>query len=201
MKKTKKINSFLPQIIAGVMTFVLVVSAVSIVQAKDNHNNPEPKIRICHRTNAFKNPYRSIVVNMDAVDGVGKNDHSQHTGPVFNSQTMNQHSNWGDIIPNILNWNTEGQKIWNNNCRITVSTPTPTPSVIGGGGSTPQPKISPQVLGTTAPTPTPEVAGVKEQVLVSAGVDTVSFIYWLLIVGVCISSYYLKVYGWKRLAN
>ena len=79
------------------------------------------KVRICHRSNAYANPYQSIEVAYSAIDGDGQNDHSLHLGPVFDPITMEQGDTWGDIIspvPGItsgLNW-PEGQIIWENNC-------------------------------------------------------------------------------------
>ena len=70
------------------------------------------KVRICHATASASNPYNSIEVDTDAIDGAGSNDHSSHSG---------------DIIPPVdgvtagLNWTTAGQAIYNNDCNpVTV---------------------------------------------------------------------------------
>lgn len=88
------------------------------------------KVMICHRTDAVTNPYRSITVDSNAVDGVGKGDHyGEHQGPLASTAAIAQqlktaHTKWGDIIPPLagvhagLNWTTEGQAIYNNDCRI-----------------------------------------------------------------------------------
>ncbi|MDQ2973226.1 MAG: hypothetical protein M3Q79_01965 [bacterium] len=87
------------------------------------------KVTICHRTNSVKNPYVKITVDASAVDGEGNNDHTQHTGPVATSEEVaqalkNDKTKWGDIIPSEedggvgdgLNWGTDGQAVFNNNC-------------------------------------------------------------------------------------
>jgi hypothetical protein len=87
------------------------------------------KITICHRDAAASKPYVNETVDFDAADGNAGNDHgngdhyAEHTGPVYNT-SMSQGDNWGDIIPPIpgihtgLNWTSEGQAIWNNDCAV-----------------------------------------------------------------------------------
>lgn len=79
------------------------------------------KVTICHRTNSVKNPYTVNTVDESAVDGQGNNDHTQHTGPVFDpDKTYTPPFNgddWGDIIPPHddspgLNWDEDGQAIY-----------------------------------------------------------------------------------------
>lgn len=81
----------------------------------------QEKVTICHRTNSVTNPYNKIEVSTDAVDGEGKNDHTSHTGPVATSEAVAQalkdsKTKWGDVIPNVLNWTTEGQALYDNDC-------------------------------------------------------------------------------------
>ena len=85
---------------------------------------PAPnKIPICHRTNSVLNPYTYKKVNHNAIDGQGNNDHSSHTGDVFDPQVHTQQGpNWGDIIPPVhgltdgMNWTERGQEIWEAEC-------------------------------------------------------------------------------------
>lgn len=84
------------------------------------------KVTICHATASFTNPYTNPSVDLDAVDGVGNNDHSSHTGHVFDGATKG----WGDIIPPVaddgitpvpgggLNFDEAGQAIHENGCVI-----------------------------------------------------------------------------------
>ena len=80
--------------------------------------------KICHATAAPKNPYVS-----ESPSTLGQlMGHAGHTGPVWYTGISVQ---WGDIIPPItvflpsgLNWSTEGQAIWNNNCNIPSQTGT-----------------------------------------------------------------------------
>lgn len=95
---------------------------------------PTHKIDICHGTASYSNPYTKNNVDKSAADGIsgnnnGNGDHySEHQGPIFYT-TIPQHTEWGDIIPpvkdaqgntihNGLNWTTEGQAIYNNNCNF-----------------------------------------------------------------------------------
>jgi hypothetical protein len=114
------------------------------------------KVVICHRTDAVKNPYVSIDVDIDASGPNGLGDHfSEHDEDVLaTSETVAQElkdndQKWGDIIPPVdvegvedgLNWTTEGQAIYNNGeCNGVVTTP---------GGEEPGNPGTPQVLGDT----------------------------------------------------
>lgn len=136
------------------------------------------RIKICHATDSHSNPYSSLEVDQDSVDGNSGNDNGQgdhyleHRGLVWFPGIAN-HS-WGDIIPPIenvhsgWNWDSQGQEIWNNSCNILTSTPAPTPghtespqgststSSSGTGGTSSQGQVlgtstvlTPQVLGAT----------------------------------------------------
>jgi len=100
--------------------FLLWTGTVSATPNRD-------KVSICHATSSESNPYVSLNVAQDSVDGDGGNDNGQ------GDHYLN-HPN--DIIPPIsdihsgLNWTTEGQAIWNNGCKphhpTTTSTSTST---------------------------------------------------------------------------
>lgn len=122
--KNKRFNSALVASIFAATQLLAALAPFALAPAASAQNNNENKVRICHAASAFTNPYQSIEVDHSAVDGQGNNDHSQHTGLVFNPAIHSQQNNtWGDIIPPVpgvipagLNWSTEGQAIWNNNC-------------------------------------------------------------------------------------
>lgn len=103
-------------------------------------------VTICHATASATNPYVKTVV---AVSSLG-NGHG-HSGV-----------NAGDIIPptpgtdfpNGQNWDSTGQAIYNNNCKIPG--PTPTPTLFGQPTATPTPTGKPTPTPTSGgPTPTP----------------------------------------------
>jgi hypothetical protein len=85
-----------------------------------NHEHNQSVV-ICERTTTIHNPYIRITVPAWQADG----DHLvNHIGPVFNTN-MNDGDTWGDIIPptdgnNGLNWNAEGQLLYNNTCNVPV---------------------------------------------------------------------------------
>ncbi len=111
----------------------------------------QPKVTICHRTDAVKNPYVRETVALSSVDGNLGNDHghgdhfAEHTGPVATSEAVAQAlkdagQKWGDIIPlnaagTQLNWDADGQAIFNNDCNYVPPPPPvldPTASITPG---------------------------------------------------------------------
>ena len=103
------------------------------------------KVTICHRTNAIKNPYVQIEIDTSAADGSGGNgDHfNEHTGPVFDPAVHTANSDdWGDIIPPIdgshsgLNWDDEGQAIYNNGCKLSPTGDCRLSTTCGSSGTT-----------------------------------------------------------------
>jgi hypothetical protein len=103
------------------------------------------KVVICHATDAQNHPY---VVNKPAKDG-DVSGHADHTGPVWHDGIEPK---WGDIIPPFdypggsfpgLNWNAEGQAIYDNGCKIpdevvttvTPQAPTTTPATCDEDGT------------------------------------------------------------------
>lgn len=121
---------------------VVAFSAVALVTPANAQAVLDKKIEICHSrqpqpsngggAGAQNNPYgpHRQSVNQSAADGIngnetgsdmGKGDHfDEHDGPVFNNTDQDT---WGDIIPPIegvhggLNWDAQGQAIWNNDCQ------------------------------------------------------------------------------------
>lgn len=94
------------------------------------------KIKICHATNSHSKPY---IKNKPDIknDGSLSGGHLNHTGPLW---YLGITEKWGDIIPPYqsgnfsypgMNWNAQGQAIWNNDCKIPTPSPTPTPCVEG----------------------------------------------------------------------
>lgn len=163
MKKT-----LMPAIAIG----LLAASGVALATSSHSNNiQVEEKITICHRSNAVDNPYQKISVDLSAVDGEGKNDHSLHTGPVATSEAVAQalkdsKTKWGDIIPNILNWTTEGQGVYNNDCHYVGQENPPTEPPVVDEDPTPDPTDEPTDTpdgglggGTPAVTTLPETGG------------------------------------------
>jgi len=107
---------------------LLVIAATSVKPVSAQIVLPT-KVTICHATNSVKNAYVQLSVDVSAVDGVGNNDHTHHTGPVASTEAEAQaykdaKIDWGDIIPDAanggfgagLNWDAKGQAVYNNNC-------------------------------------------------------------------------------------
>jgi hypothetical protein len=157
-----KSNRQIYLLIAAVFVALQLVLALSFTRSVSAVPAETEKVTICHGNNAVKNPYVRLTVDADSADGNtdndnGKGDHSEHTGPIATSEAVAQalkdnKQAWGDIIPAHhnyagLNWTTEGQAIYNNNCNYT-STDTPT-----------TPDDDGDVLGTTNQA-TPAAGGV-----------------------------------------
>ncbi len=146
----------LPLIAGFLLTLFAVLNFNTKVLANSSNNN---NVTICHRTTSVTNPYNTITVDKKAADGVAGNTNSnqpdhygEHQGPLASSQAVAQalkdsHTEWGDIIPPIspyhngLNWTTQGQAIYNNDCNYVTPTPTP--------------RVTPSPTPTLSPSPTP----------------------------------------------
>jgi hypothetical protein len=103
--------------------------------SEGNPYTQSASIPICHRTNSDSNPYGSESPDFDSI--VKRKGHGSHTGPVWNSTLKDSYTKWGDIIPSFwyqtnkttktfypgLNWNIDGQKIYNNNCAFPSEQP------------------------------------------------------------------------------
>ncbi len=160
---------FLPQILAGIVVFTMVISVSSIAKAVPANGDT---IQICHRHNSVTNPYN--VENPDKSGDV--EGHADHTGPVASSEAVAQalkdnHEKWGDIIPPFdyddssfpgLNWTTEGQAIWENGCNYPTE-PSPSPSLT----PTPTPSCSVTPTPTPSPSETPEFERLSVEALCS----------------------------------
>ena len=123
-------------------SFVFAVAGlVGLVNTTDAsakwYHNDDKKVTICHRTNSVNNPYVSISVSENAVDGINGNnfgaDHyGEHQGPVASSAAIAQalkddKEKWGDIIPPLdgvhqgLNWTAAGQAVYLNHCNYVTA--------------------------------------------------------------------------------
>lgn len=115
---------------------------VGIAVAAPAAATPANKIEICHKTDAYSNPYVTVLVDMSSVDEANNWDYDghaggDHVGPVFDPNTMDQGSEWGDIIPPFTytftkhgqgpdeevtvdfggyNWTDAGRAIYGNGC-------------------------------------------------------------------------------------
>lgn len=130
---------FMNRFIKGLGIFLVLLTVVLFATssfAKDKDD--KVKVNICHRTDSVTNPYEVKDVDASSTDAEG---HAGHTGPIATSQAVAQalkdaHNKWGDIIPPAptsgvvggLNWDADGQAIYNNGCKFAVVNPTPTPT-------------------------------------------------------------------------
>lgn len=119
-------------LIAALLVAPIAATQVTNVQAAVNEDFEYSYF--CHHSAAFANPYqvKPFSQTYAEIDGEGQNDHTKHTGAVFNPQVHSQQNNtWGDIIPpvegvlpNGYNWTQEGQAIYFNDCNYGDETPT-----------------------------------------------------------------------------
>lgn len=124
--------------------YIALGIAIGVLLIAVTHGSNDKKVTICHRTDSVKNPYVKISVDPDSVDGDTGNDHGQgdhyaeHKGPVASSLAVatalkTAHTEWGDIIPPTaghggLNWTTDGQAMYNNDCNYVAPTTPDNPS-------------------------------------------------------------------------
>ena len=102
----------------GVVGFASADSSVL-----SDESSSEPKVIICHATNAEDNPYNTIEVAQSSVDDRG---HGDHTGPAWYPGAKDADVAWGDIIPPSdgvtgLNW-PAGESTFNNGCELPGAT-------------------------------------------------------------------------------
>ena len=114
-------------LVAGML---LLGTAMAGALTPPNPDEVVDKVTICHRTNSNENPY---VMNTPDADGdvsghadhVGGDNDGAGPGPVWDPTLKAQHIKWGDIIPPFkwsggdfpgLNWTTEGEAIYANDC-------------------------------------------------------------------------------------
>lgn len=128
-----KASIFVLAAVFAVSAFLLGKSLTSVFATATNEDN----ITLCHRTDSVSNPYDTDTVDTNSTDAHG---HGDHTGSVATSEAVAQaikdsHNKWGDIVPPYdydffkgqthyvghfagLNWNTDGQAMWNNDCNF-----------------------------------------------------------------------------------
>jgi LPXTG-motif cell wall-anchored protein len=100
---------------------LLSVAAVWSVAADDAGATPSDKLMICHATASASNPYTSPDVNTSSIDEEnnqylnGHGDHQNDIIPPFTSPS-------GTVFPG-LNWDEDGQAIWNNGCVVPPEEP------------------------------------------------------------------------------
>lgn len=131
---------------------------------------PDHKVTICHRTNSNTNPYVVITVDIASAGHLHGGHDTQHLGPVWDPTLKARKIEWGDIIPPYaygafrypgLNWTSQGQAIWANDCRVPVpsSSPSPTTSSSSTPSSTASSSPAGSVEGVTG-TPNGEFEGI-----------------------------------------
>lgn len=87
MRRTRMIAA-----LTTVSTALLAPMAMAVPMTPAPQGDAE-KVRICHRTNSLTNPYVSIVVDRDSVDGDAGNDKGRgdhylnHVGPVWTTES------------------------------------------------------------------------------------------------------------------
>lgn len=107
----------------------LVTSLVGFASPAQGRAHSASHVTICHRTGSHSNPY---VVISPSASGVYHGHYTEHNENAVFPNTASD-GKWGDIIPPFqykgvtysLNWNAQGQAVFNNGCQV-PSTPPPT---------------------------------------------------------------------------
>src|SRR5690606_27738416 len=131
-------------VVVATTGLVLAASGLGTGVAGATPKGGDLQITICHATSSVTNPYTVITVSVSAADGglgKGGNDHSSHTGPVFDftadpsDPDYPYHppaKDWGDIIPPFqwdggsfpgLNWGETGQAVHAAGCAAPAQDP------------------------------------------------------------------------------
>ena len=139
----------------------LVALALTVTALLAADATPSEKVRICHATASESNPYTSNTVDTSSVDEINNqylNGHGDHVNDIIPPFTSPD----GTEFPG-LNWDEEGQEIWNNGCETpttsttssTSSTTTSTTSVVS---TTTTPSRSITTTTSTVPSSTTTTA-------------------------------------------
>lgn len=112
--------------LAAVGTAAGVLGMASTGLAKPPEDNGGEKVKICHATNSYSNPYVSEEVSVNGLNG--------HDGHVNDPSK----GKWGDVIPPTdefpgYNWTTAGQALLANDCFALDITKTGDATVLPGG--------------------------------------------------------------------
>ena len=135
---------------------------------------PDHKVTICHRTNSNTNPYLVITVDIASAGHLHGGHDTQHLGPIWDPTLKARKIEWGDIIPPYsygafsypgLNWTSQGQAIWANDCRVPAPSSSPTsptspPPSSPTLSSSPTPSSNPTASPTASSGPAGSVEGV-----------------------------------------
>lgn len=82
------------------------------------------KIRLCHATSSGSNPYTEVEVDDDSIyknGGHGTHHSNRDIIPPFTEPAYWSHREYHPAISHAgLNWDAQGQKIWNNGCNVPV---------------------------------------------------------------------------------
>ncbi len=152
----------------GVAVVAVPMLAIS-ASATPSHSEDGHKVTICHRNNDAKKPYVRESVDI-ASTGLLKSGHNDHTGSVFAPGMKDDHDKWGDIIPPYtyrisehktftfagLNWDADGQAIYNKDCKVVVSSPSESTPATDPSAEESQPATDPSpVESSPATDPSP----------------------------------------------
>lgn len=132
-------------ILSTAFVFLLLTISKNIVSAAPN---PVTSITICHATSSSILPYVKQTVNANGSVS-GHDVHANDIIPPFDYTCST-----GTCSYPGKNWDTSGQAIWNNNCRVVSATPTPTSTPTNTPTPTPTNTPTPTPTGSQNPTPT-----------------------------------------------
>jgi hypothetical protein len=147
---------------------VVLIGNSVLVSASTEHFSTKPpghKVTLCHATDADKNPYVLITVDIaSAGEAKSAKGHAAHTGPIWQAGDQAKHIKWGDIIPPYtyfgfsfpgLNWTAAGMAILENGCKAESEGTPPSPSQSPSSSPSESPSSSPSESPSSSPSQSP----------------------------------------------
>ena len=143
-EKVPHTNMRLPYSSIALVSFVVAVISATFLIMPTSTAAPGASVTLCHATGSETNPYVSITINPNGLNG-----HDGHDGDII---PPSQDGSWES-----RNWDGKGQAIWAAGCVIPAPEPSPSTSSPAPETSTPAPVTTSPAPVTTSPAPNQQI--------------------------------------------